>query len=239
MLERVQKIIANSDYCSRRKAEELIKSGKVVVNDEFITIGDKADPEKDTIYVEGNELNTKIKKLYILFYKPQNCVTTLSDPQGRRTIFHYINIKERVIPVGRLDVKSEGILLLTNDGDFANSVMHPRYEVTKTYEVEVSENINKKDLAHITQGVQVSDKKGKFRTRPAKARFIKGKKNAAEIIIHEGKNQIIKRMMKALGYSTTKLKRTKIGNLTLGNLKLGEHRDLTKEEIRQLTKSTS
>ncbi|TKJ17877.1 pseudouridine synthase [Candidatus Woesearchaeota archaeon B3_Woes] len=220
-MQRVQKLLSNYGYCSRRKAEELIIAGKVKVNNKTITIGDKAS-EEDKISVDGKTVN-KEKKVYLMLNKPVKCVTALNDP-NHTTVMKYINVKERVFPIGRLDFYTSGLLLLTNDGDFANNIMHPRYEIKKTYQVELDKPITKDSLIEIEKGIDLEDGK----TSPAKVKKIKD--NIVEITIHEGRNRIIRRMVKKLGYSVKSLERIKIGNLSLGTLDQGEYRELTKQE---------
>jgi len=221
IMHRVQKLLSNYGYCSRRKAEELIKEGRVKVNNKTISIGDKAS-STDKIYVDGNLVN-KEKKVYLIFNKPLNCVTALKDLH-HKTIMDYIKIKERVFPVGRLDYNTSGLLLLTNDGDFSNSIMHPRYEIKKTYLVELKKQISDFHIKKLEKGIILEDGK----TSPAKINKLE--KDIIEITIHEGKNRIIRRMMKKLGYKVLTLKRIKIGNLELGKLKTGEYRDLEEKE---------
>ena len=221
-LERVQKLLSNYGFCSRRKAEELIKDGKVRVNNKTITIGDKASG-KDKIYV-ANKLVEKEEKIYIMFHKPLNCVTALNDSQYR-TVMHYIDLDERVFPVGRLDYNTSGLLLLTNDGDFANNIMHPRYEIRKTYLAKVDSPITKEQTLKIQEGIFLDGRK----TGPAKIKI--HNKDLLEITIHEGRNRIIRRMLKSIGLRTRELKRTKIGNLGLGSLKREKYKLLTKKDI--------
>ena len=224
-MHRVQKLLSNYGYCSRRKAEELIIEGKVKVNGKTITIGDKAS-ENDEISVDDKVVN-KEKKIYLVFNKPIHCVTALTD-ERQKTIMQYIKIKERVFPIGRLDFNTSGLLLLTNDGDFANSIMHPRYEINKTYLVETEEPVDDNSIRDIEKGLLLEDGK----TSPAKVKKIKD--CFIEITIHEGKNRIIKRMMKKLHYIVKSLERVRIGNLELKGLKLGEFRDLSKGEREKL-----
>jgi 23S rRNA pseudouridine2605 synthase len=209
-LHRVQKLLSNYGYCSRRKAETLIQDGRVKVNNKRITIGDKAT-EKDNLYVD-NKLVDKESKIYIIFNKPIGCVTALRD-RDYKTVMDFVKVKERVFPIGRLDFNTSGLLLLTNDGDFANKVMHPRYEVEKTYIVEIDRQISKKDILNIERGVKLRD----GFTAPAKLRRIN--LDIIEIKVHEGKNRVIRRMFNKLGYRVESLERVAIGNLQLGKLK--------------------
>ena len=218
---RVQKLLSNYGYCSRRKAEELIKEGRVKVNSKVITIGDQAS-EDDKIYVD-DKLVSMDEKIYLMFNKPIHCVTALEDKQ-HRTIMYYINVKERVFPIGRLDYNTSGLLLLTNDGDFANSIMHPRYEIKKTYLVEVDRTITINSIRNIEHGILLEDGK----TSPAKVKKIED--NLIEITIHEGKNKIIKRMMEELGYKVNSLKRIRVGSLELGDLRISKYKKLDEKE---------
>jgi 23S rRNA pseudouridine2605 synthase len=221
-MERVQKMLSGRGYCSRRKAEELIKDGRVKVNNVVITIGDQAT-NKDKITVDNEPIDRE-RRIYLVLNKPPGCVTALKD-DNMPTVMEYIHIKERVFPVGRLDYDTTGMLLLTNDGDFANRVMHPRNEVKKTYQVKLNAPIREEEIQHIRRGISLRDGK----TRPAKIK--KYDRKFLDITIHEGKNQIIKRMVRKLGLKVSSLKRVAIGRLTLGKLKIGESRELTKKEI--------
>ncbi|MFH0859894.1 MAG: pseudouridine synthase [Candidatus Altiarchaeota archaeon] len=226
-VHRVQKLLSNLGYCSRRQAEELIRAGWVKVNGETVTVGGKAS-ETDVITVGGKVVKGE-DRVYLMFHKPTGCVTAVRDPRFK-TVMDYLRIKERVFPIGRLDRDTSGILLLTNDGDFANSVMHPRYEVKKRYVVVLDKPVKQDVKRKIERGITLEDGK----TAPAKSNILA--ENTLDITIHEGKNRIIRRMMKALGYNVKTLKRVSIGNLKLGTLKPGEYRNLTKNEITQIFK---
>lgn len=223
MLERVQKLISNYGYCSRRKAEELIKNGKVKVNDKVISIGDKAS-EKDQIKID-DKLIDKEKRIYLIFNKPLDCVTAVRDKKYK-TVLDHISISERIFPVGRLDANTTGLLILTNDGDFANKVMHPRYNVTKTYYVKLKDPITKKQIINLEKGVFLKDGK----TSPAKVKRLNSKE--IEITIHEGRKHIVRRMIKKVGLELLKLKRTRIGKLELGNLKEGKYKELKNKDLK-------
>lgn len=220
-MDRVHKLLSNYGYCSRRKAEELIKQGKVTVNGKKITIGDKAK-ETDEIRVDG-ELVEKDKRRYLKFNKPLGCVTSLND-KHEKTIMEYIDVKQRVYPVGRLDKDTSGLLILTNDGDFANKIMHPRYETDKTYLVTLNKPINEKIIEKIESGVVLSDGK------TSACEINRKTANVLKITIHEGKNRIVRRIFEKFGFTVVTLKRTEIGKLRLGDLKPGEYRELTKKE---------
>jgi 23S rRNA pseudouridine2605 synthase len=222
---RVQKLLSNYGYCSRRKAEVLIEEGRVKVNNKLITIGDKAT-FTDKISVDDKPVFAD-KKIYLMFHKPIGCVTALTDDKYN-TIKDFIKIKERVFPIGRLDFNTSGLLLLTNDGDFANKVMHPRYEIEKTYLAGVDDDINDKDIKEIEEGVILEDGK----TAPAKVKKINS--NTMEITIHEGKNRIIRRMLKELGFRVRFLHRVRIGQLTLANLEKGMYKPITPATMKKI-----
>lgn len=221
----MQKLLSNYGYCSRRKAEKLIEEGRVRVNNKLITIGDKAT-FNDKIYVDG-KLVSADKKIYLMFHKPIGCVTALTDDKYN-TIKDFIKIKERVFPIGRLDYNTSGLLLLTNDGDFANKVMHPRYEITKTYLAGVDKTVKKQDIAKIEKGVVLDDGK----TAPAKVQQVNS--NTIEITIHEGKNRVIRRILKELGFRVRFLHRVRIGQLTLANLEKGKYKPLTPATMKKI-----
>lgn len=232
-MERLQKVIAQSGYCSRRKAEELIKEGKVKVNNNVVTeLGTKVSGN-DTIEVMGNLL-TKEKKEYILLYKPRGVVTTTSDDKNRKTVLDLIDTDKRLYPVGRLDYDTTGALLLTNDGELTNILLHPKNEVEKVYMAKVEGLFMGEDVKKLSFGVIIDGSK----TSPAKIKVKKiDKKNNCsyvELIIHEGRNHEVKKMFEALGYKVLKLKRESISFLTLDGLKSGEYRYLTVHEVKML-----
>ena len=233
-MERLQKIIASSGYCSRRKAEELIQNRKVKVNGEIVTeMGFKAD-YTDFIEVEGNPLNTKEDKVYYILNKPRGVVTTASDDKGRKIVVDLIKTNKRIYPVGRLDYDTTGLLILTNDGELTNFLTHPKNNIEKVYVAKIKGIITKDELGRLCNGVFIDGKK----TGKAKAKILKiDKKNnssVVELIIHEGKNHQVKNMFKAIGYEVLKLKRESIAFLTLDGLKSGEYRELSIKEVKML-----
>lgn len=224
-MHRIQKLLSNYGYCSRRKAEELIKQGRVRVNNKLASLGDSASLE-DRICVDNKPI-AKQTKVYLKFNKPLGCVTAAKDKKFK-TVMDYIKIRQRVFPVGRLDYHTSGLLLLTNDGDFANSVMHPRYETKKTYLVEIDRPIENKEIRKIESGVLLEDGK----TSPAGIK----KRSAVllEVIIHEGKRHIVRRIFQGLGFKVKSLKRIKIGGLDLGNLKPGKYAILNESDKQKI-----
>ncbi len=234
---RLNKYIAKSGVASRRKADELIKAGRVKVNDKLIKEpGVKVNPEKDKVYVDGKLIKPEEKELYIKLYKPRGYLTQLGkDRFGRKTLsdlFEEIGLKNYVFPVGRLDYESEGLLLLTNDGEVANKIAHPKFKVPKTYVVEVQRRVNLDTFNRMKKGIMLED--GFF--KPDKIRIIKKKRNSTilEITIHSGKKRIIRRFMKALNHPVKRLIRTAIGNIKLGSLKAGMWEKIPKKEIDKL-----
>jgi 23S rRNA pseudouridine2605 synthase len=223
MEERVQKIIANAGYCSRRHAEELISKGKVTVNGKKIKLGDKADFEKDEIIVNDFHIE-KTKPIYIMLNKPKHYEVSMAP--GIRSILQLIDIPERVIPVGRLDKNTTGLLLLTNDGDFANKITHPRYEKEKTYYVKLDKRIEERDIKKFEQGINLQD-------GWIKAKIKVFQKDQIEVTIHEGKKHILKRLFFKQGYFIKELSRVKIGNLRM-DVKVGKWRYLKPREIEEL-----
>lgn len=226
MDERVQKIISNSGYCSRRKAEELIERGKVRVNGRTIKVGDKADIDKDEIYI-NDTLIEKNKPIYIMLNKPKHYEATLSTAV-EKSVMNLIPIDVRIFPVGRLDKNTTGLLLLTNDGDFSNKITHPRYEKEKTYFVKLDKKITDSDIKKIEDGINLQD-------GTIKAKVKMYHRDQLEVSIHEGKKWIVKRMFFKLGYYVKELSRTRIGNLKM-DVKVGKWRFLTNREVQELMK---
>ncbi|HEY4485127.1 MAG TPA: pseudouridine synthase, partial [Nitrospiria bacterium] len=210
MLERLQKIISRAGITSRRKAEELMLSGAVTVNGKVAReLGQKADAEKDHIKVNGKLINPRQPKVYLMLNKPRGVVTTLSDPQGRTTVLDFLGgVRARVFPVGRLDYDSEGLLILTNDGDLAQRLIHPRFELPKTYEVKVKGALEDEELRRLAQGVSLPD----GRTMPCRVRKLtKTDMNSwIEMTIREGRNRQVRRMLEKLDRFVLKLKRTRM-----------------------------
>lgn len=232
-MERLQKVIASSGYSSRRKAEELIIQGKVIVNGEVVKeLGTKVNPS-DIIIVEGHSISYEEKEYYML-NKPREVISSVSDDKGRRTVVDYINTDKRIYPIGRLDYDTTGLILLTNDGDFANKMMKPSNNIIKTYLAKLDSILTKEDIDKLLDGIVID--KVKCTPNKVKIKEIDKKSNKCivEISIHEGKNHEVRKLFEKLGYDTLKLTRISYGNLKLGNLRSGEYRPLSKEEINGL-----
>lgn len=233
-MERLQKLIADSGYTSRRKAEDLIKQGKVFVNGEMVTeLGTKAS-YGDEIIVEGNLIEYEEKEYY-LFYKPRGVVCTTKDDKGRKTVIDYFDdVQKRIYPIGRLDYDTTGLLLLTNDGNFANLMMHPSSKIDKFYVAKVKGIVTPEEIKKLKKGVILDGKK----IYPSRVKLKKiDKKNLTsivEITIHDGINHEVKRLLEFINHEVIKLKRESFGFLTLGNLKSGEKRSLSTKEVKQL-----
>lgn len=238
--ERLQKIIAAAGIASRRKAEELITSGLVTVNGKIITeLGSKADAERDHIRVNGKLLRGPERHIYLLMNKPKGYVTTVKDPENRPTVMDLVRgITARVYPVGRLDYSSEGLLLLTNDGELAHRLMKAASHVPKTYLVKVAGNPASETLARLREGVSIlSQHGGRVKTAPAKIRVIRESTNPwYEVTLTEGKNRQIRRMFEEIGHHVEKIKRVRYGPLEL-DVARGEFRELTPEEVARLKSS--
>ncbi len=232
-MERLQKIIANSGYCSRRKAEEYIKEGKVTVNGVVVKdLGTKAN-YSDVIAVGGHKL-TKQNKEYILLYKPRGIITSTDDEKGRKTVLDLVDTKNRLYPVGRLDYDTSGLLLLTNDGELTNLLIHPKNNVQKVYVAKIDDVASKETINKLLKGVLIDDKLVKADKVKIKRLDKKKKTSIVEIIIHEGKYHQVKNMFKAIGYNVESLKREKLAFLDLKGLKSGEYRHLTIKEVKTL-----
>ena len=232
---RIQKLLSDAGYCSRRRAEALIAAGQVRCNGHPVRVGDKA-AKTDLITVNCERVNIpkRTAHRYIMLNKPRGYVTTLSDEQGRRCVTDLLtDVPERVYPIGRLDRNSEGLLLFTNDGDFANGIMHPSRQVTKTYRVTVRPPVSEEQLALMSAGVKLDDG---FRTAPANivTQTVEPERVVLLVTIHEGKKREVRRMCDAVGLEVARLRRISIGPLKLGMLKPGQWRDLTTEEVRAL-----
>ncbi|MBQ6633048.1 MAG: rRNA pseudouridine synthase [Ruminococcus sp.] len=232
---RIQKLIAQSGLCSRRKAEEYIESGRVLINGRKCTLGDKAIPDKDIITVDGVRIGAVRKRrlYYIMMHKPRGYVTTMKDERGRKCVTDLLGSGfEGVYPVGRLDKNSEGLLLFTNDGDFANEIMHPSHHISKTYRVTVRPDINDDQLVKLASGVELDGR------MTAECSVVVLDKQPGRVVlqmtIHEGRNRQIRRMCEAVGLEVARLKRTAVGPVKLGMLKPGEFRELKPDELRAI-----
>lgn len=230
---RLQKFLAESGVASRRKSEELIEQGKVKVNGRLATIGDKIDPKKDTVTVSGKKIVKTKTFTYVVLHKPRGFITTMNDEMDRKCVAELIkDVPGRVYPVGRLDRDSEGMLLFTNDGAFANAMTHPTKHVPKTYRVTVRPSITEDQITALTQGVIIDDRK----TAPAEVHVVTKEEGRVvlEIILYEGRNRQIRKMCEEVGLEVARLKRTAIGSIKLGMLKQGAWRNLTDDEVRKL-----
>ena len=233
-MERLQKIIADYGYASRRKAEELIKSGRVKVTGKIVKeLGTKAT-KNDIITIDDININKEItKKVYIL-NKPREVICSVKDEHGRKTVLDYIKTDERIYPIGRLDYDTTGLILLTNDGKLANKLMHPKNNIKKTYYAKINGILSLEESKQIKKGIKIEGRV--VEVDFIKLRSINKKNNTSiiEITIHEGRNHIIKKLFASLGYDVKKLKREEYGFLNLGNLKSGEYRELSLKEIKTL-----
>ncbi len=237
MEERLQKIISQCGIASRRKAEEMILEGLVTVNGKPAAIGMKADIENDHIKVSGKLISSVKTKVYMAFNKPIQCITALRDDEGRITVGDFLKrVKIRVFPVGRLDYNSEGLIILTNDGEFANAILQPKSKIPKTYRVKIDGLLDKNDISKLEKGIRLED----GMTAPAKVRTVQQLKANSwiDITIYEGKKRQVRRMLERVGHSVIKLVRIRINGLLLGNLKPGEFRYLKPDEVEKLKKET-
>ncbi len=233
---RLQKFLSEAGISSRRKAEEMIVEGRVAVNGKMAELGMKVDPAKDFIKVDGKPVNKSGPKLYFAFHKPRAVMSTLEDPQGRPTVKDFLRgIKHRLYPVGRLDYHSEGLLLITNDGEFTNLVLHPAKKVPKTYEVKVKGVVENENLEKLRGGIRLED----GLTQPARVKPMartEAGNSWVEITIHEGRKRQVRRMFDKIGHPVLKLKRTSVGGIKLGALGPGGLRPLSPQEVEKILK---
>jgi len=233
MEERLQKLLAKAGVASRRGSEELIRAGRIQVNGVTITeLGYKADPVQDTLTFDGKRIHFE-QKIYVLLNKPAGYVTTMADPQGRPIVSDLLrDFPERLFPVGRLDLETEGALLMTNDGELGNAILHPRYEVNKTYEAWVAGFPSARELERLERGIEIEG----IMTQPAQVQVLKRSKNQSlvEIIIHEGKKRQVRKMFQAINHRVMHLKRTAYGELRLGTLAPGKYRILGTNDLKKI-----
>ncbi len=234
---RLQKYLANCGVASRRKCEELIAEGKIKVNEKTVTeVGTKIVPEVDIVKYNGKIVKPSNEKVYILLNKPIGYVTTVDDQFKRDTVLDLVKVKQRIVPVGRLDMYTSGALILTNDGDFVYKVTHPKHEIEKTYTVTIKGIVEKTEVQKLRDGVKIED----YITKPARVKILKTdeEKNISrlEITIHEGKNRQVRKMCEAIGKKVIALHRSKIGTIEVKNVELGKWRYLTKKEVAEILK---
>ena len=239
MEERLQKYLAQCGVASRRKCEELILQGRVQVNGVTVTeLGTKINPEKDKIKFDGKDIKQSQKLVYILLNKPIGYVTTADDQFGRDTVLDLVKVKERIVPVGRLDMYTSGALILTNDGDFVYQVTHPKHEIEKTYTVTIKGIVQNSEVEQLRSGVKIDD----YITKPARVRILKTDTekdiSRLEITIHEGKNRQVRKMCEAVGRKVLALHRSKIGGIGVKDIELGKWRYLTANEVQQILKNS-
>jgi 23S rRNA pseudouridine2605 synthase len=230
--ERVQKVLAAAGVASRRACEELIAEGRVTVNGRVVELGDRCHPTDDEIAVDGERINTDPDKLYVVLNKPRGVVTTADDPQGRPTVVDLVNLPQRLYPVGRLDQDTEGLLLLTNDGELTHQLLHPSYEVERVYVALVPGPVRKKSLAALREGVELDD--GVARARRARVLEEEHGRALVELVMTEGRKREVRRMFAALGLTVERLARVSYAGVELGELRQGKWRFLTQAEIGRL-----
>lgn len=239
MEERLQKYLAQCGVASRRKCEELILQGRVQVNGVTVTeLGTKINPEKDKIKFNGKDIKQAQKLVYILLNKPIGYVTTADDQFGRDTVLDLVKVKERIVPVGRLDMYTSGALILTNDGDFVYQVTHPKHEIEKTYTVTIKGIVQNSEVEQLKNGIKIDD----YITKPARVKILKTDTekdiSRLEITIHEGKNRQVRKMCEAVGRKVLALHRSKIGGIGVKDIELGKWRYLTANEVQQILKNS-
>lgn len=230
--ERVQKVLAAAGIGSRRACEELIAAGRVAVDGEVITLGAKADPRRQIVTLDGERIHTNPTLLYLLLNKPTGYVTTVTDPQGRPTVMDLVPDSPRVYPVGRLDRDTEGLLILTNDGELANRLAHPSYEVEKTYVAQIRGPAKRRAVRALLDGVELED--GLARAKSVRELGGAGDRTLVEIVLAEGRKREVRRMLQAVGLPLERLARVRIGPLPLGEIAPGKYRPLNGAEVRAL-----
>ena len=237
-MERLQKIISRAGAASRREAERLILAGRVTLNGRVVTeLGTQADGEQDVIAIDGVNISAPKEKLYLLLNKPKRCISAVRDDRGRRTVIDLLpEVEEYIYPVGRLDYDTEGLLLLTNDGDLMNGLLHPRYEIEKTYIAKAQGVVTGEDIKKLCRGIMLED----GMTAPARAKLLERADNGSwcrvQLTIHEGRNRQVRRMLQAIGHRVQELKRVAFAGLTLEGVPRGGYRSLTGEEVARLKK---
>ena len=238
---RLQKYIADCGIASRRKAEELILQGKITVNGNIVTkLGIKVNPKKDIVLYNNKKIENNKKHVYILLNKPIGYVTTAKDQFNRESVLDLVKVKERIVPVGRLDMYTSGALILSNDGDFVYKVTHPKHEIDKTYNVTIKGIVTNEEVETLRKGVKIEDKE-EYITKPAKVKILKTDKEKSEsrleITIHEGKNRQVRKMCEKIGHKVLALHRSKIADIGVKDLPLGKWRYLSKKEIEKIIKN--
>lgn len=231
---RINKFLADRGIASRRAVDELIAQRRIAVNGIILERPGAKISETDSVAIDGKRVETRLRAfVYVLFNKPVDCITTVSDTHGRKTVLDYVKTGERIFPIGRLDKDTTGVLLLTNDGDLANTLMHPRYSVEKVYRVGLDKPFTERDKKRFEGGIMLDDKK----TAPCQAQYFRNEKKDILVTLHEGRNRQIRRMFSTLGYEVKTLDRTSYAGLVAGRLKRGEWRYLTEREIGSLKKA--
>jgi 23S rRNA pseudouridine2605 synthase len=230
---RVQKVLASAGLGSRRACEELVAAGRVTIDGEVATLGDRVDPARSVVHVDGERVATDPRGVYLAFHKPRGVVSTMDDEHGRAALADYLGrVEKRVFHVGRLDADSEGLLLLTNDGDLAHRLTHPSYGVAKTYVCQVPGPVPRTVGRALREGVTLAD--GVARADSFRVLEAVGRKALVEVVLHEGRKHIVRRMLSELGFPVKRLVRTAVGPVRLGNLKPGQFRRLSRQEITAL-----
>ncbi len=235
--ERLQKVLARAGLGSRRANEDLIRAGRITINGERASLGDRVDPALDVVEIDGVEVALEPELVYLALNKPVGVVTTAKDPQRRRTVIDLVPREPRVVPVGRLDRDTSGLILLTNDGDFANRIAHPRYEVTKTYVAEVRGKVTQGLTHRLERGVGLED--GPAGAEDVRIREASRGRTILQLTVREGRNRLVRRLLESQGLTVTSLVRTGIGSVKLGRLKEGDWRELKRQEVLDLLRETA